>query len=221
MVKDILDFLKDIAQNNRRDWFLENRARYEQAKSEFVNIAEQTIERIGRFDPEVAGMPVQSTLYRFHRDTRFSLDKSPYKRHFGTYINPRGKKSPHGGYYLHLEPGNCMIAGGAYCLEPVFLKNVRKHIVEHIDEFIEIVENPEFKKLFPVIGETHLKKLPIGFSKDFPYPQYLRPKDYSVFTPLADDYFLQKDWLDDAAEKFHAMKPFLDFVNEPIDDILP
>lgn len=219
-MQKIFDFLSNIALHNNREWFAEHRDQYDAAHATFVGVAERMIELIGEFDPEVAGLPVKSTLYRFYRDTRFSADKSPYKRHLGTYINPRGKKSPHGGYYLHLEPGNCLLAGGAYCLEPPILKEVRQWIFDNTESFRNIVEQPEFKRLFPIIGENRLKKIPTGFPRDYAYPEYLQPKDYSVFTPLPDAFFFQENWEQQAAEMFRILKPFLDFVNEPIDDYL-
>lgn len=214
----ILQYLADIKVNNNRDWFYANKDRYDEIRSAFERITENTIASIAAFDPTVANVTVKSTLYRFNRDTRFSMDKSPYKRHMGTYINPKGKKSPHGGYYLHFEPGNCQIGGGAYCLESPVLRAVRQHIMDRIDEFRDIVESPVFHRLFPIIGNEHLKTMPAGFPRDFAYPQYLRPKNYAVMHPLPDEFFFEQDWLKKAADIFKIMKPFLDFINEPIDD---
>ena len=218
--KTILDFLKDISANNNREWFNAHRDRYEEARATFEQMVQKIICRIAQFDKPVGNVAVKDCLYRFHRDTRFSLDKSPYKTHLGAYINVKGKKSTHGGYYLHLEPGNCLIAGGAYCLPPQILKAVREDIMLRIDEFRNIVESQKFSKLFPIIGEDRLKTLPKGFPKDFPYPQYLRPKDYSCFHKVDDSFFFQKSWDASAASVFEAMKPFLDFVNETIDDYI-
>ena len=216
----ILQFLADVKVNNNRDWFYANKGRYESIHADFERIIEQLIDAISHFDPAVSMVTVKSTLYRFHRDTRFSLDKSPYKRHLGSYINPKGKKSPHGGYYLHLEPGNCMIGGGAYCLDSPILKAVRMSIMNEIDQFRSIVESTQFHDLFPVIGEEHLKTMPVGFPRDFPYPQYLRPKNFAVLHHLPDEFFFQENWISEAADYFKIMKPFLDFVNETIDEFI-
>ena len=216
----ILQFLADVRINNNREWFHENKDRYDNVHAAFERIVERLILALAAFDPAVSMVTVKSTLYRFYRDTRFSLDKSPYKRHLGSYINPKGKKSPHGGYYLHLEPGNCLIGGGAYCLDSPILKAVRRNIVDEIDKFRSIVENPAFHELFPVIGDDHLKTLPAGFPRDFAYPQYLRPKNYAVLHHLSDEFFFQEDWISKAADYFRVMKPFLDFVNGTIDDYI-
>lgn len=214
----ILAFLKDIAYNNNREWFAENKARYEETRTHFEEMVQQLIHNLSTFEPSISNLRVKDCTYRFYRDTRFSLDKSPYKRHLGAYINIHGKKAYHGGYYFHLEPGHCMLAGGAYCLPTPILNNVRHYIVENLDEYRTIVESPTFKTHFPTIGETHLKTLPKGFPKDFPYPDYLRPKDFSIAHLLPDNFFATPDWLTPATEIFHLMKPYLDFINAGIDE---
>ncbi len=214
----ILEFLKDVTSHNNREWFAEHKGRYEQVRVYFEEMVQEIIWRVAEFDESVAHLSVKDCTYRFYRDTRFSEDKSPYKRHFGAYINAKGKKSFHSGYYFHLEPGACLLAGGAWCLPPNILKAVRQSIVDELDEFRAIVEENCFMKAFPKIGETHLKTLPKGFPKDFPYPDYLRPKDYSVCHGVDDDFFRSSDWLERSVEVFRLMKPFNDFINYTIDD---
>lgn len=219
-MQTIFSFLTGIARNNNREWFAQHRAEYDEAQARFARAVGQLIPRIARFDPSVGHVGVKSTLYRFYRDTRFSPDKSPYKRHFGAYINARGKKSMHGGYYLHIEPGNSMIAGGDYCLTPKVLREVRQSIVDRTGEYLGIIENPTFKSLFPVIGMERLKGWPAGFSRDYAHPELIRPKEYCVSHSLPDAFFSREDWLDRAAEMFGVMKPFLDFVNDTVDDYI-
>ena len=91
--KLIFNFLRDIAANNNRPWFQEHKAEYEKAKAEFEKCVEEAINTISKFDPSISHLTVKDCCYRFYRDTRFSLDKSPYKRHFGAYISAHGKKS--------------------------------------------------------------------------------------------------------------------------------
>ena len=69
-----------------------------------------------------------------------------------------------------------------------------------------------------VIGETHVKTMPKGFPKDFPYPEYIRCKDYSCCHYVPEEFFTSPDWLENTAQMFEVMKPFLDFVNATIDE---
>lgn len=218
--KDIYSFLKGVAANNNREWFLAHKAEYMEAKEVFERMVQKLINRIAEFDPEVADVSVKSSVYRFYRDTRFSLDKTPYKLHFGAYINPYGRKSIHCGYYLHLQPGESLIGGGAYCLTPDSMKAVRESIVYEAQEFRKIIEKKEFKDLFPVIGGERMKAMPRGFSRTLENAEYLKCKDFSVVSPIEDSLFSERDWVDVVAEKFRVMKPYNDFLNATIDDYI-
>lgn len=216
----MLRFLAKIAVHNDREWMAAHRAEYDEARAAFEDLTADLIRALAEVDPAVAPLTVRDCTYRFYRDTRFSPDKSPYKRHMGAYVNPRGKKSPHGGYYLHLQPGACEIAGGAYCLEPKLLRAVRESVVDRTDEFRAIVEESRFRTLFPVIGLDRVKTMPKGFPRDFPWPDYIRCKDYCVGHAVSDAFFDDPAWMDRAVDEFRVMKPFLDFVNDTIDDYL-
>ena len=219
-VQTILDFLADVRANNNREWFAANRARYDEARTLFRAVAEDMIARIGAFDASVAGMPVEQTLYRFYRDTRFSADKSPYKRHMGTFINARGKKSQHGGYYLHLEPGACLIAVGTYWHESRVVRAIREEIALRTDEFAAIVDEAAFRRAYTSLSIESLKTMPKGFPKDFPRPELLRMKDFCASRPLPDNFFAAPDWPERAACLFRTGKPYMDFINEVVDDYI-
>ena len=150
----IFQFLKDLSANNNRDWFNEHRAEYETARVEFENFLATVIARISLFDESIRGIQPKDCTYRIYRDTRFSTDKTPYKIHFGGYINAKGKKSDHCGYYVHLQPAGSMLAGGSLCLPSNVLKAVRQSIYDNIEEFVAIVEDPEFKKILETPEKT-------------------------------------------------------------------
>ncbi|MBO4786451.1 MAG: DUF2461 domain-containing protein, partial [Prevotella sp.] len=88
--KRIIQFLKDVAANNNRPWFQEHRSEYDAVRQDFEDGITMAIARIAEFDSSIAHVTVKDTVYRFYRDTRFSPDKSPYKRHLGAYINAHG-----------------------------------------------------------------------------------------------------------------------------------
>lgn len=217
-IPEILDFLKRLSENNTREWFQEHKAEYQNVQSSFKNLLATIIARISLFDESVSHVRPHDCTYRIYRDIRFSADKSPYKNHIGGYINARGKKSNHCGYYIHLEPGNCMLAGGSWCMPSNMLKAVRQSVVDNIEEFRSIVEDPAFKKYFPVIGESHLKTMPKGFPKDFPYPEYIKCKDYTVAYAIPDSFFNNPLFIDEIVNVFKQLKRFADFTNYTIDD---
>jgi uncharacterized protein (TIGR02453 family) len=213
----IFHFLNEVTVHNNREWFKANKGLYEEARDEFDKLLAQIIDRISLFDETIRGVQPKDCTYRIYRDTRFSPDKTPYKTHFGGYINAHGKKSDHCGYYFHIEPGNSMLAGGSYCLPPQILKAVRQSIYDNMDEYRSIVEDEAFKRYF-VVGEEFLKTTPKGFPRDYEYAQYLKCKQYTCFHSLPDNFLMRSDWLDYVADAFGQMKRFADFLNYTIDD---
>ena len=213
----ILEFLKQLAANNNREWFQVHKMDYLQVQADFDELLSAVIARITRFDESVSHVQPKDCTYRIYRDTRFSADKSPYKNHIGGYINARGKKSNHCGYYLHLEPGNCMLAGGSWCMPTPMLKAVRQSIWDNLDEYKNIIEDPDFKRYFPVVGMERLKSAPKGFPKDSTNIDYVKPKDFTVTYNIPDSFYQDISFLDRIEEVFRQLKRFADFTNYTID----
>jgi uncharacterized protein (TIGR02453 family) len=219
-LSSIILFLKELAVNNNREWFHSQRDEYEKVQVEFENFLSIVISRMSFFDETIKDIQAKDCVYRIYRDIRFSSDKTPYKTHLGGFINAKGKKSNHSGYYIHLEPGNCLLAGGSICMPSGLLKTVRQAIYENVDEYISIVEDPVFKKYFPTVGENFLKTAPKGFPKEFKYIDYLKCKDYSCSYNVADEFFLvpETEMLSNIESVFRQLKRFMDFVNYTIDN---
>jgi uncharacterized protein (TIGR02453 family) len=228
-VKRMLDFLKEVTMNNNRPWFMEHKSEYEAVKAEWERGVAQALERIGSFDPSVLSQQVKDCTYRFYRDTRFSEDKSPYKNHLGAYVNAHGKKALRGGYYIHMEPGHCLLAVGNYWLPTNILTSCRNELMANEEEWLRCVESKAFKKYFDApedaswdspqgFGMTKLKTCPSGFPHDYEHLRYLRLKDYCAWHHVSDDFFEGDDWLNEMERIFLAAKPMMDFVNAVIDD---
>lgn len=225
----MLDFLKEVTMNNNRPWFMEHKNEYEAVKAEWERGVAQALERIGSFDASVLSQQVKDCTYRFYRDTRFSEDKSPYKNHLGAYVNAHGKKALRGGYYIHMEPGNCLLAVGNYWLPTNILTSCRNELMANEEEWLRCVESKAFKKYFDApedaswdspqgFGMAKLKTCPSGFPRDYEHLRYLRLKDYCAWHHVSDDFFEGDDWLNEMERIFLAAKPMMDFVNAVIDD---
>ena len=227
--KRIIEFLKAVMANNNRPWFQEHRADYDAAREEWERGVALALQRITGFDPSIAGVQVKDCTYRFYRDTRFSPDKSPYKNHFGAYINAHGKKALRGGYYIHIEPGACLLAVGNYWLPTNILTACRNEMMANEDEWLQCVESKAFRQFFDApedagwespqgFGLAKLKTCPAGFPRDYPHMRYLRLKDYCAWHHVSDSFFQGDAWLDQMERIFRAAKPMMDFVNNVIDD---
>ena len=98
MNEQIIEFLTELRSHNNREWFQDNKSRYDALRKVFIDEVQDLIGRISLFDPEVAGLEAKDCLFRIYRDIRFSPDKTPYKCHFAAYISQGGRASERGGY---------------------------------------------------------------------------------------------------------------------------
>ena len=219
MISDILSFLTELKKNNNRDWFTSNKSWYEKVKKDFENIVLKLIQEVSLFDPDIGYPDPKKCIFRIYRDVRFSKDKSPFKTNFGGFIVKGGRNSGNAGYYLHLEPGESMIAGGAYMPESNILRNIRMDICHRTNEFLDIINEKSFVKTFGELEGEKLKKIPKGFPEDFAYPEIIKYKSYTVLVPLKKEDLNKSDdvIIKMTADIFSTMHPFINFLNQAID----
>lgn len=216
-----LAFLRDLKNNNDREWFNEHKPRYEQAKQNVEEVTGELIKEVHKFCPSIGFPEPKRCLFRIYRDTRFSKNKEPYKPNMGALINKDGStKSVKSGYYLHIEPGQSFASCGVYMPMPPVLHAVRKAIDEDFATFSALVNEPQFKKLGGLsMDDEMLKRVPTGFDKDSPAADYLRLKSFYILHPLSDKQLLSPSLVKDVSHAFKIMQPFCDWLDNIIDDI--
>lgn len=214
--KSTIAFLEKIKDNNYREWFLENKADYTAARENFESFVEEILKMITEFDPLMKGLELKNCVYRFNRDTRFTEDKSPYKSHFGAFMVRGGKRNADklAGYYLHIEPGNSMVAGGAYMPPAPWLQAVREKIDDNGKVLDSLLKEKEFVKYFGELEGEKLKKAPKGYPNDHPWLELLKYKSYLAMNVVKDDFATGDDFFEYTLAAFRAMKPLNDFLNE-------
>jgi len=215
-MQTILNFLKDLDENNNREWFEQNKNTYLEAKQRFESYVNILIPQIKDIDSSIDVMSAKDCTFRIYKDVRFSKDKNPYKNNMGAYFAHGGKKGGFAGYYLHIEPNNCFVGGGLYMPEPLILNAVRTDIYENIEQFESIINNSEFLKIYPEIKGEKLKTAPKGFPKDFPKIELLKYKSYTVFKSFSEKEIIADNFFENVLNNFEIQKPFNDFINEPI-----
>jgi uncharacterized protein (TIGR02453 family) len=218
--KSTLNFLKDLAANNNREWFTENKGRYEAAKADFEKFIDALIPKIAVFDKSVAHNTAKSCVYRIYRDVRFSKDKSPYKTHLGAYITSSSKKSEvnsTAGYYMHIEDGSSILAGGAYTPPTDWLNAIRQEIDYNTEEFKKIINGKDFKKYFGDIEGEKLSRPPKGYEPTHPQIEILKLKSFLASHSLSNKQLLADDLLTNSTKVFKTLYPFNSFLNRAKD----
>ena len=192
----VFEFLNDLSHNNNREWFMDNKKRWQSVKEDFLEFVEDLMPELYDMDKTIGIQSAEKCMYRIYRDMRFSNDKTPYKTHIAVYIATGGIKR-HGrpGYYFHIENGGSMAGGGIFMPEPNTLTAIRKEILYNIDAFREIIEADDFKKYFNELWQLDmLKQPPKGFPKDFEgidllkYRHYVSSCEFSDITATTDGF---------------------------------
>jgi len=216
-MKELFRFLKELDQNNNREWFNANKEWYLKSKATYESFVGEIINGLSSFDPEIAGVQVKDSVFRIYRDVRFSTDKSPYKTHMGAFIARGGKMSARGGYYVHIEPGGSLFAGGIWCPDATLLKALRQDIFANVDEFTALLNDPEFSRHFSMDGEK-LKKVPAPFPKDDPASEWVKYKSYTPVNMVPDEFYFNGDPVKKSLERLRLLLPFNKFLNFTVDE---
>ncbi len=216
-----LTFLRGLARNNRKEWFEANRARYEdEIKRPLLALIEDVDIRLAEFAPEIIGS--KKSLFRIHRDVRFSKDKRPYKTHAACWFYHRdagravGENAAHGGagFYFHFAPGEVFTGGGVWMPPRPVLLRIREAIAESPETFTAIVKSPAFKRRFGALETEHmLQRMPRGFAADHPAGDWLRYQSFTAGRALSEEDLGSRKLVDLLAKDYQVMLPLVRWIN--------
>ncbi|RZK79831.1 MAG: DUF2461 domain-containing protein [Pedobacter sp.] len=218
MIKvETLKFIRDVAENNDRDWFAANKDRYETARADVFDFIELLIPELAAVDPEFSiDTPAKKCLLRIYRDVRFSKNKDPYKNNYGISFNVKGKGIPSPDYYLHIQPDKSFFGVGFWMPESPVLKKIREEIDYNASEFLGVVGASDFTKLFQLSEEGKLKNMPKGYEIDHPQIEYLKLKSFIAIMPIKDEELLKPQIVDKLKTAFNAIQPFVLFLRNAV-----
>jgi uncharacterized protein (TIGR02453 family) len=190
-IRDLTQFLAELAENNNRAWFVMNKPRYDILRAEFLELVTALIADISKFDPAIAGCNPKKALFRINRDMRFSKEKIPYKTHFSASINASGLKKPSQGggpsYYFHIDQtGTLLIAGGEWMPPADRLRAIRQHVIDDATGFSKLLKNKQLMQTYGDLQqEGKLTRPPKGFDADVPHLDYIKLKSFIVWNEMA------------------------------------
>ncbi|MDP2337992.1 MAG: DUF2461 domain-containing protein [Bacteroidota bacterium] len=216
-MQEVLNFLSELKENNNKEWFDQNRDRYQESRKKVLFLTELIIHEVGGFDPEIGVQDPKDCVFRIFRDVRFAADKTPYKINMGSFIAKGGRKSTSAGYYLHIEPGGSFVGGGSYCPPADALKAFRTEIFDHPDDFKKLLSSDSFHRLYPVMYDDKLKTAPKGFPKDFPEIDLLKYKSYAFTSKIADSDVIGEAYVGKIVAAMKELYPVNRFLNTALE----
>jgi uncharacterized protein (TIGR02453 family) len=214
---DFLEFLNELKNNNNRDWFLNNKKRYEESvKIPFEHFIQDIIYRIHEDDETLMVTPKEA-IFRIYRDIRFSKDKTPYKTHVSAVISNGGRKNySDPGVYLELSAEQVRFYSGIYQLSKDQLESVRRFLVSNMEEFNSQLKDKNFKKFFGSIRGEQNKRIPNEFREATIKQPLLANKQFYYFSELGSDKILSKNLSTTLMKFYHAAKPMNSFLREAL-----
>jgi uncharacterized protein (TIGR02453 family) len=219
--KASLQFLRDLAAHNDRDWFEAHRETYErEVRGPLRALVEEMDVRLAAIAPEIVG-DTKRSLFRIHRDVRFSRDKSPYKTHAACWFFHRAagrSAAPHdnggaAGLYFHLEPGGSISAGGLYRPPREALGKVRDALAESHRAFERALRGDFASRFGSPTGEFVLTRTPRGYPADHPAARWLRFASFTASRPMSDAEACDPKLPDRLTEDFAALVPMVRWLN--------
>ncbi len=206
--KSTIKFLNDLSKNNNREWFKDNKKRYDEAYANAKAFKAELEKLMQKHD-----VIEKSKLFRVHRDVRFSKDKTPYNTDLRFSFTREGAYR-RGGYYLRISPKESFIAGGFWRPEPKDLKLIRSHIAADAKPLRKIFASKKFKDNFGIIEGEKVKSAPKGFSKDHPNIDLLRHKSFIVDKIIEKKLVSSEDLAKEVSKNFKAFRPFFDCMTD-------
>jgi uncharacterized protein (TIGR02453 family) len=214
---EAMKFLRGLARNNDREWFGERKPVYErEIKTPMLALIGEVNDALAEFAPEHLREP-HKVMMRIYRDTRFAVDKRPYKTNVSAWWVRRGlEKTSGAGFYFHVSPKETVIAAGAYMPTGDQLLAIRRHIDAHHSELRKVLADRRLKAVMTEFEGNPLKRAPRGFAADSPALDLLVCRQWGVSATLPAELATEAGLLREVVKRFRLAAPLVEFLNAGI-----
>jgi len=213
--RELFSFLRELATHNDREWFTENKHRYEDhVLAPALAFIEAMQPSIRKLSPYISAIPKRmgGSLMRIYRDTRFSKNKAPYKTNVGIHFRHEIGGDVHApGLYLHLEPEACFVGVGIWMPSGEPLAMIRQMIDEDPRYWKKARDDKKFAARFKLDSES-LKTAPRGYDPSHPMIEDLRRKSFAAMAPITEKELMNPQCLPTIATAYSEAKPMMKFL---------
>ena len=214
-------FLRSLARNNNRAWFLAHKPDYEtHVRIPFQKLlldlqpALAAVSRHFRAEPKTVG----GSLFRIQRDTRFSGNKAPYKSWQGARLfHERSRELAAPSFYVHLQPGECFVGAGLWHPEPATQRTIRQFIFDNPGSWKVAAHAPAFRRRYDLESGDMLVRPPRGFPAEFAFIDDLRHRNFVAVRAIDDAVMTGPRLHQVLAADLAALAPFVDYLCAALD----
>ena len=214
----LLQFLKELGENNNRPWFLHNKPHYDILREEFIALVGQVGAKVAKFDKELGPFEPKKAVFRIYRDVRFAKDKSPFKNHIGAVLGARTTDKTRPVYYFHVDHrGQLLMACGVYMPEALTIKKIRDYIVAEPAKFAKLLKNKSLNDTFGgLIEQDRMVRPPKGYAADLPHIDHIKNRHFLCETSINLYKKVPKDLPEMVAQHFEAAKPLAMWLRQAV-----
>jgi len=212
---EALKFLDELSANNNREWFRENKSRYEE---QVLDVALRFIQSMQKplhgFAPHFTAIPKRmgGSLMRVYRDTRFSKEKVPYKTNIGIQFRHERARDVHSpGFYVHIDPEQVFLGAGMWRPDSDALAGIRERISSKQNEWRRVSMDRTFRRHFH-LGGTALKRPPRGYDQDHPMIEDLKRKDFIAVKNMSHEDALSPKFQQKVETAFKGASDYMQFL---------
>lgn len=215
--KDFTQFFKELEKNNNKEWFDENRKRYESSvKKPLYSFVDEMIGRINSVEPDIQ-IQAKDAVTRINRDIRFSADKTPYNTHMGAVISTAGRKDKSvPGVFLRLDAEGVHVFGGAHGINTQQIQKVRSAIAADPEHFLTLISEPDFVKKFGEIKGEKSKRMPKEFAAITENYPVIANKSFYYVGQTDKKSIIDAKLPEIVMEYWHTAKPVKDFLTQAL-----
>ncbi len=210
--KPTLDFLRNLARNNDREWFAAHKDQYQLALTNASQFFDEVIAKLNTHD-RIETPSAKQALYRIYKDVRFSKDSTPYNPRFAGHFS-RTKPMLRGGYYLWIKPGESRLCCGFVYPNPDDLKRIRLDILDNYKRWNRLLSSKGIKSNFGDMQGDQVATVPRGFPREHPALDLLRYKQFWFERSFSDREVLAKGFVDELNRTYKSIRPFFDYMSE-------
>ncbi|AKK68063.1 DUF2461 domain-containing protein [Xanthomonas translucens] len=214
-------FLRALARHNDKAWFNDNRHKYEEhVRQPFLRLITDLQPDLAQVSDHFRSDPrgVGGSLFRIHRDARFSHDKSPYKTWQGARLfHERRKQVPAPSFYLHLQPGESFVGAGLWHPEADTQRKVRQFIFDNPGSWKAAAHAPKLRRRFDFEATEMLVRPPRGFPAEFEFIDDLKHKNWVFWRQLDDATMTGPKLRALVAADLQTLAPFVDYLCAALD----
>jgi uncharacterized protein (TIGR02453 family) len=211
---ELFRFLRELERNNDRAWFAANKPRYlEAVRDPLLRFVTELAPRLAAISEHVVAdpSPVGGSLFRIHRDTRFSKDKRPYKTHAALAFRGGGGAYPAPAFYLHLGPGDVFAGAGIWHPEPDTLKRIRDAIGSAPARWRRVAKACALDE-----DDQKLSRAPRGYDPEHPLIEDLKRKSFTTGRALGERDACAPGFPDAFARICKQASPLMAFLSEAV-----